>query len=155
MARPTALDLIKIKRAGRYLKGCPRYVQVFNWQERGGQIKAFADSDWAGDKVTRKSTSGGILMMGSHLVKSWSTTQPVIALSSGEAELYAIVKIATQAKGLGSLLGDYGYDTTTVIYTDSIAAMGIVHRKGLGKVKHIEVQYLWLQDHVHDKTMSV
>ena len=94
-------------------------------------------------------------MMGGHLIKSWSTTQPVIALRSGEAEFYAIVKSATQAKGLGSLLGDYGYDTTTVIYTDSIAAIGIVHRKGLGKVKHIEVQYLWLQDYVHDKTMSV
>ena len=35
MARPIALDWIKIKRAGRYLKGCPRYVQVFNLQEGG------------------------------------------------------------------------------------------------------------------------
>ena len=118
-------------------------------------MNAYADSDWAGDKVSRKSTSGGLLMIGGHLIKSWSSTQPVIALSSGEAELYALVKAASQAKGLCSLMADLGIEIKIFVHNDSTAAIGIVHRRGLGKTRHIEVQYLWVQDNVNRKTMSV
>ena len=145
IANPCNLDWVKIKRVGRYLVGAPSYVQQYLWQEFCGHVDAFSDSDWAGDRFTRKSTSGGVLMMGSHLLKSWATTQPVIALSSGEAELVALVKTAAQAKGLASLLMDYGMSTTVTVHTDSTAAIGIVHRRGLGKTKHIETQYLWIQ----------
>ena len=155
MARPTALDWAKIKRAARYLAGAPRYVQRYEWQEYDGTMQAYADSDWAGDRVTRKSTSGGIIMMGRHMIKSWSSSQPVVALSSGEAELYALVKAATQAKGLTSLLWDYGQEVDTTVHTDSTAALGIVHRKGLGKTRHIEVQYVWVQEKVHKNEISV
>ena len=41
------------------------------------------------------------------------------------------------------------------MHTNSTAAIGIVHRRGLGKTRHIEVQYLWVQDNVNRKTMSV
>ena len=64
------MDLAKIKRAARYLAGAPRYVQRYEWQEYDGTMQAYADSDWAGDRVTRKSTSGGIIMMGRNMIKS-------------------------------------------------------------------------------------
>ena len=111
----------------RYLVGAPRYVQQYLWQEFGRHIDAYSDSDWAGDRVTRKSTSGAVRMMGSHLLKSWSTTQPVIAISSGKAEFYALVKTAAQAKGLFSFLMDYNMAATVLAHTDSTAAIGIVH----------------------------
>ena len=155
MSRPVELDWIKIKRAARYLAGAPRYVQMYEWQDYDGHMHAFADSDWAGDQVTRKSTSGGLIMLGSHMIKSWSSSQPVIALSSGEAELYALVKAATQAKGIGSLMMDFDLAVETTIHTDSTAALGMVYRKGVGKVRHIEVQYLWIQDEVYKKKVSV
>ena len=66
MARPVELDWAKIKRVARYLAGAPRYVQMYEWQEYDGKMQTFADSDWAGDKVTRKSTSGGLTC--------WATT---------------------------------------------------------------------------------
>ena len=155
MAKPAALDWLKLKRVARYLAGVPRYIQKYAWQHPVFLVNAYADSDWAGDKVSRKSTSGGILMIGEHLIKSWSSTQPVIALSSGEAELYALVKAAAQAKGLCSLLADFGFESQISVHTDSIAAIGIVHRRGLGKTRHIEVQYLWVQDNVNRKAMKV
>ena len=155
MANPCNLDWAKVKRVGRYLLGAPRYVQQYLWQEFSGHIDAFSDSDWAGDRVTRKSTSGGVLMMGSHLLKSWASTQPVIALSSGEAELYALVRTAAQAKGMASLLMDYNMSTTVTVHTDSTAAIGIVHRKGLGKTRHIETQYLWIQESVGNKSIAI
>ena len=88
------------------------------------------------------------------LLKSWSTTQPVIALSSGEAELYALVKTA-QAKGLFGLLLDYYLVTTVTVHTTLTATIGIVHRNGLGKTKHIETQHLWIQECVGDKSIAV
>ena len=92
---------------------------MHEWQEHDGKMQAFADSDWAGDRVTRKSTSGGPSMLGNHMTKSWSPSLPVIALSSGEAELYAFVKAAAQAKGLASLMLDFDLSVETVVRTDS------------------------------------
>ena len=155
MARPVALDWVKLKRLARYLAGKPRYVQRYEWQHFPSHLDAFADSDWAGDKTTRKSTSGGLLTMGGHLIKSWSSSQPTIALSSGEAELYAIVKAASQAAGLVSMLCDFGFNTSATVHTDSTAAIGITHRRGLGKTRHIHVQYLWVQEKVSNKELTV
>ena len=94
-------------------------------------MRAYADSDWAGDKVTRKSTSGGLIMLGNHVIKSWSSSQPIITLSSGEAELYALVKAASQAQGIASLMFDFDKNVCITVHTDSTAALGIVHRRGL------------------------
>ncbi len=68
------------------------------------------------------------------LVKTWSSTQPVLALSSGEAELAAVVKGSTEALGLQSLLSDLGFSTKIEIKSDATVAIGIVRRQGLGKV---------------------
>ena len=70
MSRPVALDWVKLKRLVQYLAGKPRYVQRYERQELPGHFDAFAESDWAGDKLTRKSTSGGLLMLGAHLIQS-------------------------------------------------------------------------------------
>ena len=55
-------------------------------------IRAYVDSDWAGCRKIRKSTSGGVLMLGTTAVRGWSTNQAVIALSSWEAEYYVALK---------------------------------------------------------------
>ena len=121
MSRPVALDWVKLKRIARCLAGTPRYVERYEWQEFRGHLDAFADSDWAGDKVTRKSTSGGLFMLGGDLIKSWSSTQPIIALSSREPDLYATVKAASQATGLISMLGDFGLDISATVHAESPA----------------------------------
>ena len=94
-------------------------------------------------------------MSGYHLLKSWSSTQPVIALSSGEAELYALVRGATQMTGMISLYKDVDIVIGGTVYTDSTAAIGISHRRGLGKTRHIQVQYLWIQEKVNNKELIV
>ena len=119
------------------------------------QVTAFADSDCAGDVATRKSTGGGLLMLGKHLIKGWNTTQQTIAMSSGEAEHYALVKAASQAKGLVANLVDFEIKCSAVVKTDSTAALGIVRRRGLGRTRHIDVQFLWVQQEVGKKTLEV
>ena len=99
MATPTEGNWLLMKRMGRYLLGNPRLVQLFRWQSAAGALHTYTDSDWAGDKITRKSTSGGIVFKWNHAIKPWSSNQTVIALSSAEAELYAANLTAQQMYG--------------------------------------------------------
>ena len=77
-------------------------------------------------------------MLGCHCIKTWSSTQDIIALSSGEAEYYGLVRGASQAIGIRSMLYDMGVEADIEINTDASAAKGIASRKGVGRVRHIE-----------------
>ncbi len=74
MAAPTEQSWAALKRLCRYLVGLPRMVYVYRWQ-KVQSVEVFTDTDWAGCPRTRKSTSGGCVLLGSHTVKSWSSTQ--------------------------------------------------------------------------------
>ena len=87
-------------------------------------------------------------MLGSHCIKTWSVNQQVIAMSSGEAEYYGMVKGASNALGIVGMLKDIGLNLAIDLHTDSSAAKGIASRRGLGRVRHIELCELWLQDQV-------
>ena len=84
-------------------------------------------------------------MLNGHGLKHYSTTQPTPALSSGEAELGGIVKGATVGLGMRSLAADLGIALEVEIRTDATAAIGICRRRGLGKVRHLDVADLWVQ----------
>merc|ERR1712046_163593 len=55
-------------------------------------VLVLADSDWGGNVKDRKSTSGGVWMLGNHCIKTWSASQGPYALSSAEAEFYAMIE---------------------------------------------------------------
>ena len=90
-------------------------------------------------------------MMGGHVLKTWSSTQATVSLSSGEAEFNGVVKAAGIALGQQSILRDLGYVVPVRVWTDSSAAMGICQRQGLGKLRHIETHTLWVQEKVRRK----
>ena len=96
--------------------------------------------------------------MGGHCIKTWSASQGAYALSSAEAELYAMVEGVTRAKGLIALAGELGFgELTNVVYlgTDSSAAKSFVGRRGLGKMRHLEIRDLWLQKEVGEGKVVV
>ena len=126
--------------------GRPRLAQKFRWQKLPSQLTLHVDSDFAGCMRTRKSTNGGVVQFGDHTLKTWAKTQSVIALSSGEAELGAIVKGSTEAMGMRSVLADFGIPVTLRILSDASAAIGMVRREGLGKVRHLATGDLWVQE---------
>ncbi len=109
-------------------------------------IDVSVDSDWAGDDISRKSTSGAAIKLGGFTVKTYSRSQKSIALSSAEAELYAIVSGLSEALGMQSILHDLGIETAVRCFTDSSAAIGITKRIGTGKVRHLQTQFLWVQE---------
>jgi len=146
MANPTRRDHGKLKRLVRYLKGRPRVVTRFDWQPRQVKIKTHSDADWAGCKRTAKSTSGGAIFVGAHCVKTWASTQKGVTLSSGESELVAAVKASAETIGMMQLAQDWGLDYEGEIFVDSSAALGVVKRRGNGKLRHIRVGLLWVQE---------
>ena len=85
-------------------------------------------------------------MVGGHMTKSWSSTQTSVSLSSGEAEFYGVVRAAGAALGQQSLLKDLGYAIDVCAWTDSSAALGICQRQGLGKFRHLQTIFLWVQE---------
>ena len=109
-------------------------------------ITVQSDSDWAGQKGTRKSVSGGAAYMFGVLVKSWSKEQTVIALSSGEAELYAANRAAREGLGLQTMAKEFGYTMPITVQIDASATEAMMQRRGLGKMRHLEVQDLWAQE---------
>jgi hypothetical protein len=145
MGAPTRTDLEALRRLAKYAAGRPRVVYQFNWQEPG-QLNVYVDTDFAGCTETRRSTSGGCALLGSHLLKHWSTTQKVVTLSSGEAELAGVVKGVGEALGLQSFARDLGIVVGIRVHADSSAAIGICRRSGIGRVRHLAVGQLWVQE---------
>ena len=110
-------------------------MQKFVRQPTRSFLDVYSDADHAGCKRTRKSTSGTVVMHGHHMIRSSSTTQKVISLSSGESEFYALVKASAETVGILSILKEWGIDVShSQVWGDASAALGIVGRKGLGNV---------------------
>ena len=61
------------------------------------------------------------------------------------AELYAIIKTASETLGIASILWDWKLKVEADLMADASAALGIIGRTGLGKMRHIDTSYLWLQ----------
>ena len=136
MSSPSRQDWERLQRLARYLRHKPRCVLWYVYQGTTGEVTCFTDSDWAGCKRTRRSTSGGCMLWGSHPIKMWSRTQALVSLSSAEAELYAAIL---------SLLKDYQIHANGKVMSDASAALGIIKRQGLGRTRHIHTSYLWIQ----------
>ncbi len=89
----------------------------------------------------------GVLMLGRHPVKTWSSTQQTVATSSAEAELYAMSEGASRGLGFKTLVEELGGKVEmTVIATDSSAAKAFASTRGLGRMRHLEVKDLWMQE---------
>jgi hypothetical protein len=76
-------------------------------------------------------------------------------LSSGEAEYYGAVKAGGIGLGYQSLMADLGIELPLRLWTDSTATIGICGRDGLGKLRHIDTQCLWLQQKVRSGAIDL
>ena len=132
MFTPSRQDWERLQRLARYLRHKSRCVLWYVYQDAVSETTCFTDSDWAGCQRTRRSTSGGCMLWGSHPFKMWSRTQELVSLSSAEAELYAAIKACNETLGFLSLLKDYQIHATGKIMSDASAALGIIKRQGIG-----------------------
>ena len=150
MANPIRGGWKRLKKVTRFVKSRKAVVWEFPWQDEHQELETYADSDWGGRRGSRKSTSGGLVMLGRHCIKTWSCTQGAVALSSAEAEFYAMIEAVVRSKGMLSTMKEVGFQMLerVQLYTDSSAAKSFVSRRGLGRMKHLEIRDLWLQREV-------
>ena len=146
MVCPNEADLAALKRLARYLRSYPSMSAVFHPQMEPNVVRVQVDSDHAGCAVSRRSTTGMIVLLGTHAMKHLSNVQSTIALSTGESEYYALAKGGYAGLGMQSLLQDLCVEKDLIVESDSSAAKGHVNRIGLGKMRHIQARFLWLQE---------
>ena len=94
-------------------------------------------------------------MAGRHTLLQWCRGQAVIAISSGEAEFYSLVTLIAELCGIRSLALDWNLDYKLAVNTDATAAIGIASRRGLGKVKHVDTVFLWIQERIEQLKISI
>ena len=114
----------------------------------------YSDSNWAGCKRTARSTSCGVVMRGKHHIKSWSVTQKRVTLSSAEAELGALVKASAEAIGVTQMAEGLGDSVTAEVFVDSSAALSVAQRRGTGKMRHVRIGQLWIQEAAENEDLT-
>ena len=87
-------------------------MQEMRRQSVKNHFDIYSDSDHAGCRRTRGSTTGMVVMHGCHLIEASSSTQKVVSLSSGESEFYAALKASAEGLGLLSMMKDFGWTAT-------------------------------------------
>ena len=85
-------------------------------------------------------------MRGNHHIKSWSVTQKRVTLSSAEAELAALVNASSETLGVIQMASGLGDNITVEVFVVSSAALAVTQKKGNGKMRHVKIGQLWVQE---------
>ena len=93
-------------------------------------------------------------MCGKHMINCWSRTQATVALFSAEADPCATVKASSETHGVKSRLQDFGHMVSGHVLGDASAALGIIKRQGLGRLRHVDASYLWVQQAPAERTLA-
>ena len=156
MASPTERAMEGAKHVVRYLLGT-RDLQLFFPRDMkdADDVYVMTDSDWAKDNVSRKSRSAGHIYVGRCLLYSFTRRQSVIALSSGEAEMYASASGVSEGILLRKVLAFLGMFLGLRAVSDSSANHAMNHRLGVGKVRHMDTKVLWLQQLIYKGLLTM
>jgi hypothetical protein len=149
-AAPKESHMMAVKRVFRYLIHTPTFGL---WYPKGSsfELVGYSDSDWVGDKVDRKSTSGACQFLGRSLVRWSSKKQNCVSLSTAEAEYVAGASCCAQLLWMRQTLEDYGVHCDKVpLLCDNESAIKIAHNLVQhNKTKHIEIHHHFIRDHVN------
>jgi hypothetical protein len=150
MERPTEMHVAAVKRILRYLKGTSGMGIMF---KKGNDeqmiLVGWSDSDYAGDLDDRKSASGYVFQLGNGAISWSSKKQPIVTLSTTEAEYVAAASCACQAIWLRNVLSHLMIKQggSTLIHCDNSSSIKLSKNPILhGRCKHIEVRYHFLRD---------
>ena len=157
MAKPKEIHLQAAKRVLRYLKGTVDYG-IFYKKSGNQKLIAFTDSDYAGDIDDRRSTSGYVFLLSGGAISWSSKKQPIVTLSSTEAEFVAAAACACQAVWMRRILENLNHEQegcTTLLCDNSstikLSRNPIMH----GRSKHIDVRFHFLRDLTRDKVIEL
>ncbi|KAH9733814.1 reverse transcriptase Ty1/copia-type domain-containing protein [Citrus sinensis] len=148
--QPTKADLRAVKRILRYLKGTLNFGLRY-LKQSSLTLYGFLDSDWAGCPLTRRSTSGFCIYLGSNCISWSSKKQTTVARSSAEAEYRCMASTAVKLTWLMYIFKEIGINLIKppVLICDNISALHM--SKNLvfhARTKHIELDYHFVREKV-------
>jgi hypothetical protein len=164
MANPSERHMTAAKHVLRYLSGTRSSGIVYSRQTQTSkvtdhhQLTGYSDADWAGDKETRKSTSGYVFLINGGPVSWASKRQSSVALRSCEAEYYALTQAGKEAVWINQLVTEVTREDQDPlsIYCDNQAALASTENPKLhGRMKHVEIQHHFIRELVKDKKIIV
>lgn len=148
VSEPNNMDWCAAKRVLQYLRATRDWRLVFGPGE-GWRLRGFSDSDWAGDRRTRKSTTGFIFFYGSGAISWVSKGQSSVALSSLEAEYNALSLTCQETVWLRRLLLELGEPegAATVVFEDNQGCLSFAtSERTSGRVKHIDTKRHYIRE---------
>ncbi|WVZ52304.1 hypothetical protein U9M48_003377, partial [Paspalum notatum var. saurae] len=147
-ADPKECHLVAVKRILRYLVHTPN---LGLWYPKGStfDLLGYSDSDHAGCKVDRKSTSGTCQFLGRSLVSWSSKKQTSVALSTAEAEYVAAGACCAQLLWMRQTLRDFGCEFSKIpLLCDNESAVKLANNPVQhARTKHIDIRHHFLRDH--------
>ena len=164
LASPTLADLTRAKKVLRHLKGT-RELHLYltmtalkpnDLNKTLKHITGYSDADWAGDPVTRKSTSCTLCYVDQFLLTSECRGQGTVALSSGESEMYALGALSAELIFAQAILKEIGLSFLIHARADSSTARAVATKQRASrKMKHIHTRFLFIQDLVFRKLLTM
>jgi hypothetical protein len=140
----------------RYLLGTSQYALVYDGKSNGGLI-GFADSDWASDPITRKSTTGYLVKLANGVVCWNSQVQKSIALSSTEAEYMSLTDTSRQLVWIRSLFEELGINLSPIpLCGDNQGSIFLASNPAQEKwIKHIDLRYHYICEVIQLKKIEL
>ncbi|XP_057980101.1 uncharacterized mitochondrial protein AtMg00810-like [Malania oleifera] len=145
MENPTEMHLLAAKRILRYLQGTRDFGLFYEKAEKL-ELFRFTDSDYVGEQDDRRSTSGYVFMLGTGAVSWSSKKQPIVTLSTTEAEFIVATACACQAIWLKRILEELQFKQVeaTTVFCDNNSAIKLSKNPVLHeRSKHIDVKYIF------------
>lgn len=114
------------------------------------KISAYVDADWGSCQVTRRSTTGYCVFMGSSLISWRSKKQATVARSSAEAEYHALAAVTSELLWLKQLLRAFDIPLqTSMVFSDSKSAIQLAHNPTCHeRSKHVDIDCHFIREHV-------
>ncbi|XP_020680453.1 uncharacterized protein LOC110098081 [Dendrobium catenatum] len=156
MHDPKPLHIYMLKRLLRYIKGTLDFGLPIT--KTNVLLKSFSDADWAGDPITRRSTSGYCSFLGDTLI-SWTVKkQRTVSHSSTESEYRALAALTVDIIWLRKLLTEFGInqDYATDLYCDNMSAIALANNPIFhSRTKHIEIDQKFLRDQIQQNNIRL
>ena len=157
MEAPTMTHLKAAKRILRYIKGTFDYGLLYSCSNNS-KLVGYCDSDWAGDMDDRKSTTGYVFFMGDTAFAWSSKKQPIVTLSTCEAEYVAATSCVCQAIWLRNLLKELHLpqEESTEIFIDNKSALALAKNPVFyDPSKHIDIRFHFIREYVTKKEVEL